>query len=80
MSWLPLATESQLQDLNDICSICRVEMSVGSARYTPCGHYFHQDCLLRWFYRSVTCPYCNADLVGDSLDTTDGETTEEEEL
>lgn len=48
---LPLATSSQLSEFNDICAICYQNMR--SARITKCNHYFHSECLLKWFYIKV---------------------------
>lgn len=25
---------------------------------TPCAHYFHKQCLVRWLKKSGTCPNC----------------------
>ncbi|CAG8588936.1 2281_t:CDS:2, partial [Racocetra fulgida] len=35
----PNATESELNDYNDDCAICRDSMA--SAKKLPCGHMFH---------------------------------------
>ncbi|XP_034000403.1 RING finger protein 145 [Trematomus bernacchii] len=54
---LPLATAQQLQEHNDVCSICFQEMS--SAVITYCGHFFHGNCLRKWLYVQETCPMCH---------------------
>lgn len=54
---LPKATEHQLQQHNDVCSICFQEMS--SAVITYCGHFFHGNCLRKWLYVQETCPMCH---------------------
>ncbi|XP_028294654.1 RING finger protein 145 isoform X2 [Gouania willdenowi] len=54
---LPRATPQQLQQLNDVCSICFQEMS--SAVITYCGHFFHANCLRKWLYVQETCPMCH---------------------
>ncbi|XP_074547537.1 RING finger protein 145 [Halichoeres trimaculatus] len=54
---LPRATEQQLQQHNDVCSICFQEMS--SAVITYCGHFFHGNCLRKWLYVQETCPMCH---------------------
>jgi hypothetical protein len=43
------------------CSICLVELSVGSEAIrlpSPCLHVYHEDCILKWFDKSSTCPLC----------------------
>lgn len=32
-------------------------------KYTPCKHYFHEECLGKWMRVSQTCPLCRTDLV-----------------
>ncbi|KAK2826699.1 hypothetical protein Q5P01_020913 [Channa striata] len=54
---LPRATAQQLQQHNDVCSICFQEMS--SAVITYCGHFFHGNCLRKWLYVQETCPLCH---------------------
>ncbi|XP_053560356.1 RING finger protein 145 [Bombina bombina] len=60
ISRLPLATKEQLQDHNDVCSICFQDMPV--AVMTPCSHFFHGDCLRKWFYIQDTCPMCQQEV------------------
>ncbi|XP_072313901.1 RING finger protein 145 [Eucyclogobius newberryi] len=54
---LPKATTEQLQQHNDVCSICFQEMN--SAVITYCGHFFHGNCLRKWLYVQETCPMCH---------------------
>ncbi|XP_054913060.1 RING finger protein 145 isoform X2 [Poeciliopsis prolifica] len=54
---LPRATAEQLDQHNDVCSICFQEMS--SAVITYCGHFFHGNCLRKWLYVQETCPLCH---------------------
>ncbi|XP_035530476.1 RING finger protein 145 [Morone saxatilis] len=54
---LPRATAQQLQQHNDVCSICFQEMS--AAVITYCGHFFHGNCLRKWLYVQETCPMCH---------------------
>ncbi|XP_027857105.1 RING finger protein 145 isoform X1 [Xiphophorus couchianus] len=54
---LPRATTEQLDQHNDVCSICFQEMS--SAVITYCGHFFHGNCLRKWLYVQETCPMCH---------------------
>nr|XP_019953470.1 PREDICTED: RING finger protein 145-like [Paralichthys olivaceus] len=54
---LPRATAQQLQQHNDVCSICFQEMSSGVITY--CRHFFHGNCLRKWLYVQETCPMCH---------------------
>lgn len=40
------------------CPVCLNEIKANSAVVTPCGHFFHQDCLSEWLYKKQTCPLC----------------------
>lgn len=56
MNHLRDATEKELIDLGDVCSICFQQLD--KAKVTGCNHYFHADCLTRWLYLQDTCPNC----------------------
>lgn len=56
ISGLPQATEKQLKDYNDLCSICFSEMN--AACVTTCKHLFHVPCLRKWLYVQDKCPLC----------------------
>ncbi|XP_002742349.1 RING finger protein 145-like [Saccoglossus kowalevskii] len=72
VSSLPLATQEQLDQHNDVCAICFEELL--NARVTPCGHYFHPLCLRKWLYVQNKCPLCHRPIVGVQLnETTPGE-------
>lgn len=36
---------------------------------TPCNHYFHEECLMKWFETKPECPTCRKSL--PLLETTD---------
>uniref|UniRef100_A0A8C5PAS5 RING finger protein 145 n=1 Tax=Leptobrachium leishanense TaxID=445787 RepID=A0A8C5PAS5_9ANUR len=57
---LPTATKEQLEQHNDICSICYQDMT--TAVITPCSHFFHAGCLKKWLYVQETCPLCHCQL------------------
>ena len=61
---LPLATDDELRQLNDVCSICFQELHHG--RKTRCNHYFHETCLRKWLYVRDTCPMCHENAYGHS--------------
>mmetsp|Transcript_31211 Transcript_31211/g.57030 ORF Transcript_31211/g.57030 Transcript_31211/m.57030 type:complete len:257 (-) Transcript_31211:41-811(-) len=47
---------------DDICVVCQEAMPAGSkAKAMPCGHKFHDDCLVVWIKKSNTCPVCRFD-------------------
>jgi len=48
---LPDATNVELSEFDDICSICRHSMD--SAKITNCNHYFHKICLRKWLNLKV---------------------------
>jgi hypothetical protein len=43
---LPDASKEQIEDNNDVCSICLHDMK--SAKITPCNHFYHEICLRKW--------------------------------
>lgn len=56
----PNATKEQLDKLNDVCSICFVELNnENTSIVTNCNHFFHRVCLRRWLSFKDTCPLCN---------------------
>ncbi|KAL9172616.1 hypothetical protein ABFS82_03G059000 [Erythranthe guttata] len=45
--------------LMEMCSICLRNPTVGSrVSVLPCGHAFHYHCIVRWFIKSNSCPFC----------------------
>ena len=56
----------------DTCAICLIDIkkcgNVSQDGYTTlCGHYFHKNCLARWFNTSgkSECPMCRSDIKYD---------------
>jgi len=49
---------------NAECPICLEESGEGRRRWRslPCGHAFHERCLLRWLRQARRCPLCRLDL------------------
>ena len=57
---MPNATKEQLAKLNDVCSICFVDLNnANTSIVTNCSHYFHRVCLRRWLSFKDSCPMCN---------------------
>eukprot|EP00211_Chloroparvula_japonica_P005888 CAMPEP_0119121854 /NCGR_PEP_ID=MMETSP1310-20130426/2287_1 /TAXON_ID=464262 /ORGANISM="Genus nov. species nov., Strain RCC2339" /LENGTH=345 /DNA_ID=CAMNT_0007111435 /DNA_START=467 /DNA_END=1504 /DNA_ORIENTATION=+ len=50
-----------LTDNNDVCAICRDAME--EAKLLPCGHLFHEACLLPWLKHHHNCPTCRKSLI-----------------
>eukprot|EP00929_Paragymnodinium_shiwhaense_P015339 TRINITY_DN123417_c0_g1_i1.p1 TRINITY_DN123417_c0_g1~~TRINITY_DN123417_c0_g1_i1.p1 ORF type:complete len:302 (-),score=58.99 TRINITY_DN123417_c0_g1_i1:62-967(-) len=46
------------------CCCCTEEFNAveGSILCTPCGHYYHKDCIGDWLKLARTCPLCRCDL------------------
>jgi hypothetical protein len=53
---LPDASMEQIEDNNDVCSICLYDMK--SAKITPCNHLYHEMCLRKWLSTKTDCPLC----------------------
>jgi len=59
-SFIPDST-NQESFLNEECSICIQGLNVdeGEKIYkTPCGHFFHPECLKSWGGTKLICPVC----------------------
>lgn len=62
------ATEDDLNEDNNLCIICREDMTTQGVRKgerlypkkLACGHIIHMGCLKGWFARSQVCPMCRA--------------------
>ena len=44
------------------CAICLDRGENNQWRRLHCSHYFHQDCISRWFAQNVVCPVCRTDI------------------
>lgn len=58
----PDATTEELQAADNVCIICREEMTTASKKL-PCNHIFHTSCLRSWFQRQQTCPTCRLNIL-----------------
>lgn len=68
------ATAEDLIDSDDVCIICREEMTIEedqALRTLPkkllCGHIIHQGCLMSWLERSLRCPTCRRSVMDGRL-------------
>eukprot|EP00927_Polykrikos_kofoidii_P022828 TRINITY_DN2118_c0_g2_i1.p1 TRINITY_DN2118_c0_g2~~TRINITY_DN2118_c0_g2_i1.p1 ORF type:complete len:303 (+),score=15.68 TRINITY_DN2118_c0_g2_i1:145-1053(+) len=53
----------EAKDMPDECCCCWEAWIDGSSvKKTPCGHFFHEECLGKWLKRSTKCPLCRTDL------------------
>lgn len=59
----PDATLHDLQAIENVCIICREDMTAAAAKKLPCNHIFHTSCLRSWFQRHQTCPTCRLDIL-----------------
>lgn len=59
----PDATAEELAATDNVCIICREEMTASSTKKLPCNHIFHRNCLRSWFQRQQTCPTCRLDVL-----------------
>ena len=83
---MKVATEAQLKEHGDVCSICYMEMDHPTAVITECQHFFHQHCLKKWLVVQDNCPLCSKPVVADeeqeaarNEDSDDGVTDFEDE-
>nr|XP_023030277.1 E3 ubiquitin-protein ligase synoviolin A-like [Leptinotarsa decemlineata] len=58
----PDATSEELEAADNVCIICREEMTTASKKL-PCNHIFHTACLRSWFQRQQTCPTCRLNIL-----------------
>lgn len=68
------ATAEELAHADDVCIICREEMTVEEGqpeRMVPkkllCSHIIHKGCLKSWLERSQRCPTCRRSVMNGAL-------------
>eukprot|EP00927_Polykrikos_kofoidii_P051227 TRINITY_DN45012_c0_g1_i1.p1 TRINITY_DN45012_c0_g1~~TRINITY_DN45012_c0_g1_i1.p1 ORF type:complete len:289 (-),score=66.63 TRINITY_DN45012_c0_g1_i1:219-1010(-) len=50
--------------VDDVCVICQEALPAGSkVKAMPCGHVFHDDCLMSWVGKNNSCPTCRNDVM-----------------
>mmetsp|Transcript_64791 Transcript_64791/g.180324 ORF Transcript_64791/g.180324 Transcript_64791/m.180324 type:complete len:331 (-) Transcript_64791:309-1301(-) len=45
------------------CAICHDSLGAQEAKMFPCGHFFHEGCILTWFEKQLTCPLCRRSFI-----------------
>lgn len=64
-----LKTENMLTEEVVVCAVCKDKFSMEEkVRKLPCGHYYHDDCILPWLHIRNTCPVCRFELPTDDPD------------
>jgi len=67
-----LEEECQIEENTD-CIICMTPLNLqgkdsdeivnkSKTMHTPCGHKFHEDCLMNWMAIKMECPTCRKSL------------------
>eukprot|EP00474_Spongospora_subterranea_P009197 CRZ09655.1 hypothetical protein [Spongospora subterranea] len=64
------ASEQELRDLDDHCTICHEPLQTGQTKKLPCSHFFHLSCLRQWMKYRRTCPICRSDLLSTGVGNT----------
>jgi len=49
-------------DISKECCIC-MDKNTNNWVYIPCGHSFHNECIIQWYQTSNTCPICRSALM-----------------
>ncbi|KAD2393328.1 hypothetical protein E3N88_40305 [Mikania micrantha] len=55
----------------EVCAICKDKLSNNEeeiVKQLPCGHMYHEDCIVPWLGSRNTCPVCRYELPTDDLE------------
>ena len=53
--------EDAVVDDGEICTICLTPFENNACK-TKCGHFYHRECISKWWQRSEKCPVCQSAL------------------
>ncbi|CAM9495221.1 unnamed protein product [Choristocarpus tenellus] len=60
---VPVRAELSVSTSEKDCIVCQDLFAVGATLFRlPCGHLYHEGCLLKWLKLRNTCPYCRLEL------------------
>lgn len=59
-----LIKKSTINSSNGVsfCSICQQDIFLDIVRTLECSHYFHVNCIDRWFTENKKCPQCRFEI------------------
>ena len=62
---------SKHHDKSNVCGICHGDIKNKAIEVTPCGHYYHPSCLVKWRfnYMKETCPMCRTTISNNGRPT-----------
>jgi hypothetical protein len=61
------ASQDELRQLNDVCTICFMDLAnEHTSVHTQCNHFFHRICLRRWLCFQDRCPICSCSVYNDA--------------
>ena len=72
---MQVASETDLSNHGDVCSICYQEMQSPDAVITNCQHFFHTYCLKKWLVVQDNCPLCTKPVVASDEQEKESEST-----
>ncbi|KAK2654339.1 hypothetical protein Ddye_014195 [Dipteronia dyeriana] len=80
MTWFTPVSKDAIQRLEKVrfdqddeckCMICLEEFSTGvETMRMPCGHLYHEECIVKWLETSHMCPLCRYEMPCVCDDTT----------
>ena len=53
---------NHIYQFSDVDVECSIWLEDKTNVKLSCGHHFHEECILKWFAHSVSCPLCRNDV------------------